>query len=149
MYKKIKKYDSSEYDLIVCSGGDGTFDEVVTGNMSFKIFPARSYNPYIGWCLSQGTAGEISGGIKAPHFQRGFWGVQPFRRLRQPVPGEYASGSPGLQRLSAGVLVGVQTFAVTSDAVFVNQREAEAALRAAMIRQFIGAKALVRVRMAS
>ena len=32
-YKKIKKYDSSEYDLIVCSGGDGTLDEVVTGMM--------------------------------------------------------------------------------------------------------------------
>ncbi len=31
--KKNKKYDSSEYDLIVCSGGDGTLDEVVTGMM--------------------------------------------------------------------------------------------------------------------
>ena len=29
-YKKIKKYDSNEYDLVVCSGGDGTLDEVVT-----------------------------------------------------------------------------------------------------------------------
>ena len=27
-YKKIKKYDSSEYDLIVFSGGDGTLDEI-------------------------------------------------------------------------------------------------------------------------
>ena len=32
-YKKIKKYDSNEYDLVVCSGGDGTLDEVVTGMM--------------------------------------------------------------------------------------------------------------------
>jgi YegS/Rv2252/BmrU family lipid kinase len=35
-YKKIKKYKSDEYDLIVCSGGDGTIDEVVTGMMRRK-----------------------------------------------------------------------------------------------------------------
>ena len=31
-YKKIKKMED-EYDLVVCSGGDGTLDEVVTGMM--------------------------------------------------------------------------------------------------------------------
>ena len=32
-YKKIVEYNSEEYDLIVCSGGDGTIDEIVTGMM--------------------------------------------------------------------------------------------------------------------
>ena len=32
-YKKVRKYKADEYDLIVCSGGDGTLDEVVTGMM--------------------------------------------------------------------------------------------------------------------
>ena len=30
-YEKVISYDANEYDLIVCSGGDGTIDEVVTG----------------------------------------------------------------------------------------------------------------------
>ena len=32
-YKKILEYHSEDYELIVCSGGDGTLDEVVTGMM--------------------------------------------------------------------------------------------------------------------
>ena len=32
-YRKVSEYDSDEYDLVVCSGGDGTIDEVVTGMM--------------------------------------------------------------------------------------------------------------------
>ena len=32
-YKKVKKYKAEDYDLVVCSGGDGTLDEVVTGMM--------------------------------------------------------------------------------------------------------------------
>ena len=53
-YKKIKKYDSSEYDLIVCSGGDGTLDEVVTGiteknsNVPIGYIPAGSTNDFGG-----------------------------------------------------------------------------------------------------
>ena len=30
---KVMKKHGSEYDLVVCSGGDGTLDEVVTGMM--------------------------------------------------------------------------------------------------------------------
>mgnify|MGYP002237720947 FL=1 len=29
-YKKVRK-NAEKYDLVVCSGGDGTLDEVVTG----------------------------------------------------------------------------------------------------------------------
>ena len=32
-YKKVLEYHSEDYELIVCSGGDGTLDEVVTGMM--------------------------------------------------------------------------------------------------------------------
>lgn len=32
-YKKVKDYDCEEFDLVVCSGGDGTIDEIVTGMM--------------------------------------------------------------------------------------------------------------------
>ena len=51
-YKKIKKYDSNEYDLVVCSGGDGTLDEVVTGiteknsNVPIGYIPAGSTNDF-------------------------------------------------------------------------------------------------------
>ena len=31
-YKKVKRYEE-DYDIVVCSGGDGTLDEVVTGMM--------------------------------------------------------------------------------------------------------------------
>ena len=35
-YKKIVEYQADKYDLIVCSGGDGTIDEIVTGMMERK-----------------------------------------------------------------------------------------------------------------
>jgi len=32
-YEKVISYDTKDFDLVVCSGGDGTIDEVVTGMM--------------------------------------------------------------------------------------------------------------------
>ena len=32
-HKKIREYDAKTYDLVVCSGGDGTIVEVVSGMM--------------------------------------------------------------------------------------------------------------------
>ena len=50
-YEKAKEYES-KVDLIVCSGGDGTLDEVVTGVMEKKssipigYIPAGSTNDF-------------------------------------------------------------------------------------------------------
>ncbi len=35
-YHRVKDYPAGQYDLIVCSGGDGTIDEVATGMMKRK-----------------------------------------------------------------------------------------------------------------
>ena len=58
-YKKIKKYDSSEYDLIVCSGGDGTLDEVVTGMMK------REKKVPIGY-IPAGTTNDFAKSLHIP-----------------------------------------------------------------------------------
>lgn len=42
-YEKAKEYES-KVDLIVCSGGDGTLDEVVTGVMERRVpFPSDTF----------------------------------------------------------------------------------------------------------
>ncbi len=58
-YKKIREYDSSRYDLIVCSGGDGTIDEVVTGMMQ-----RRSRTP-IGY-IPTGTTNDFANSLHIP-----------------------------------------------------------------------------------
>ena len=60
-YKKIKKYDSSEYDLIVCSGGDGTLDEVVTGMMKRD----RDKREPIGY-IPTGTTNDFASSLHIP-----------------------------------------------------------------------------------
>ena len=42
-YEKAKEYES-KVDLIVCSGGDGTLDEVVTGVMEKKSLYAEKHD---------------------------------------------------------------------------------------------------------
>ena len=60
-YKKIKKYDSSEYDLVVCSGGDGTLDEVVTGMMKRD----RDKREPIGY-IPTGTTNDFASSLHIP-----------------------------------------------------------------------------------
>jgi hypothetical protein len=68
---------------------------------------------------------ETSGNKKPRIFVRGFCFLQPFRLSgNQCLTGTI---DHGLQRFSAGVLIGVQTLAVAGDTVFVDQCEAEAA----------------------
>ncbi len=58
-YKKIKTYNASEYDLVVCSGGDGTIDEVVTGMME-----REDRNP-IGY-IPTGTTNDFANSLHIP-----------------------------------------------------------------------------------
>lgn len=50
-HKKVRK-NAKKYDLVVCSGGDGTLDEVVTGmeqsevNVPIGYIPAGSTNDF-------------------------------------------------------------------------------------------------------
>lgn len=44
-YRKVKEYEAGTYDLIVCSGGDGTIDEVVTGMMRRETRDPIGYIP--------------------------------------------------------------------------------------------------------
>lgn len=58
-YRKVKEYDSKEYDLVVCSGGDGTIDEVVTGMME------RSDRDPVGY-IPTGTTNDFANSLHIP-----------------------------------------------------------------------------------
>ena len=58
-YKKVLEYDASNYDLIVCSGGDGTIDEVVTGMMHRKERTPVGYIP-------TGTTNDFANSLHIP-----------------------------------------------------------------------------------
>lgn len=58
-YKKILEFDASRYELIVCSGGDGTIDEVVTGMMH------RSTRIPIGY-IPTGTTNDFANSLHIP-----------------------------------------------------------------------------------
>ena len=73
-YEQVKKY-ADQVDLIVCSGGDGTLDEVVTGitevgsNVPIGYIPAGSTNDfanslfyaqeYAGCCIYDHGRGDL------------------------------------------------------------------------------------------
>ncbi len=58
-HKKIREYDAKTYDLVVCSGGDGTIDEVVSGMMKRK-----ERNP-IGY-IPTGTTNDFANSLHIP-----------------------------------------------------------------------------------
>ena len=58
-YKKILGYNAEEYDLVVCSGGDGTLDEVVTGMMMRKKRLPIGYIP-------TGTTNDFANSLHIP-----------------------------------------------------------------------------------
>lgn len=58
-YKKILEYHSEDYELIVCSGGDGTLDEVVTGMMK------REEREPIGY-IPTGTTNDFANSLHIP-----------------------------------------------------------------------------------
>ena len=58
-YKKVKKFESGSFDLVVCSGGDGTIDEVVTGMMRRKDRVPVGYIP-------TGTTNDFANSLHIP-----------------------------------------------------------------------------------
>ena len=58
-YRKVSEYDSDEYDLVVCSGGDGTIAEVVTGMMQ------RDKRDPIGY-IPTGTTNDFANSLHIP-----------------------------------------------------------------------------------
>ncbi len=58
-YKKVRKYPVEDFDLVVCSGGDGTIDEVVTGMMK------RSRRNPIGY-IPTGTTNDFANSLHIP-----------------------------------------------------------------------------------
>ena len=58
-YKKVKKFESGAFDLVVCSGGDGTIDEVVTGMMRRKDRVPVGYIP-------TGTTNDFANSLHIP-----------------------------------------------------------------------------------
>lgn len=60
-YKKVISLNEEEYDLVVCSGGDGTLDEVVTGMMER---PEEKRIP-IGY-IPAGTTNDFANSLHIP-----------------------------------------------------------------------------------
>lgn len=58
-YRKVLECSSKEYDLVVCSGGDGTLDEVVTGMMK------REERLPIGY-IPTGTTNDFANSLHIP-----------------------------------------------------------------------------------
>lgn len=58
-YRKVQECEAEEYDLIVCSGGDGTLDEVVTGMMKRKKRLPIGYIP-------TGTTNDFANSLHIP-----------------------------------------------------------------------------------
>lgn len=58
-YRKVRECDIKQYDLIVCSGGDGTLDEVVTGMMSREDRIPIGYIP-------TGTTNDFANSLHIP-----------------------------------------------------------------------------------
>jgi len=58
-YKKVMSYKAEEFDLVVCSGGDGTIDEVVTGMME------REERDPIGY-IPTGTINDFANSLYIP-----------------------------------------------------------------------------------
>ena len=58
-YKKVQQYDANQYDLVVCSGGDGTIDEIVTGMMHRNVRTPVGYIP-------TGTTNDFANSLHIP-----------------------------------------------------------------------------------
>ena len=65
---RIVEERGTEYDYIVCSGGDGTMNEVATGLMSLEQKPVCGYIP-------AGTVNDFASSLSIPKVMEFFGGI--------------------------------------------------------------------------
>ena len=58
-FRKVQEFENGEYERVVCSGGDGTLDEVVTGMMMRKERIPIGYIP-------TGTTNDFANSLHIP-----------------------------------------------------------------------------------
>ncbi|MCF2679824.1 YegS/Rv2252/BmrU family lipid kinase [Faecalicatena contorta] len=97
-YRKVKEYDSDMYELVVCSGGDGTLDEVVTGMMQ------REKKDPIGY-IPTGTTNDFA---RSLHIPRGI-----LESADNAVNGELFPCDVG--RFNKGIFVYIAAFGLFTD----------------------------------
>ncbi|MGN1376767.1 MAG: diacylglycerol/lipid kinase family protein [Dorea sp.] len=112
-YKKVRKYKANEYDLIVCSGGDGTLDEVVTGMMKR---PKDKRNP-IGY-IPTGTTNDFASSL---HIPRGL-----MEAADNAVNGTVFSCDAG--KFNDGIFVYVAAFGLFTDVSYQTKQSMKNAL---------------------
>ena len=97
-YKKVKEYKAEDFDLIVCSGGDGTLDEVVTGMMKRRERDPIGYIP-------TGTTNDFANSL---HIPKGL-----LKAADTAVNGEIFSCDVG--RFNNGTFVYIAAFGLFTD----------------------------------
>lgn len=97
-YKKVKEYKAEDFDLVVCSGGDGTLDEVVTGMMK------REKRTPIGY-IPTGTTNDFANSLHIPK------GV--LKAADTAVNGKIFSCDVG--RFNKGIFVYIAAFGLFTD----------------------------------
>lgn len=97
-YRKVKEYKGDEIDLVVCSGGDGTIDEVVTGMMERQDRVPIGYIP-------TGTTNDFANSL---HIPKGL-----LKAAYNAVNGEVFSCDVG--RFNEGTFVYIAAFGLFTD----------------------------------
>ena len=97
-YRKVKEYEAGTYDLIVCSGGDGTIDEVVTGMMQRETGDPIGYIP-------TGTTNDFA---RSLHIPKGL-----LEAADNAVNGVVFPGDVG--RFNKGIFVYIAAFGLFTD----------------------------------
>lgn len=57
--KKLMETKDSQFDRVICCGGDGTFNEVMSATMRWRVKPLLGYIP-------AGTTNDFASGLKLP-----------------------------------------------------------------------------------
>ena len=107
-YRKVQECNTEEYDLVVCSGGDGTLDEVVTGMMM------RSDRLPIGY-IPTGTTNDFANSLHIPK--------QLLKAADNAVNGEVFPCDVG--RFNDDIFVYIAAFGLFTDVSYETRQEAK------------------------